>query len=87
MKKNKKSYGYYFGLDINDVEDITHLIIFKNKVDFDFYILNWKYIYTTLKKYGWEEKYRKKYGDETEIIYEKDDKKLYFYIDEKDTVG
>ena len=73
------SYGYYVNLEKHDREELEHLINFKSNVDFEFHIKNWQYLEKELDGLGWTKCEENIYENETELIYEKENKKIYFY--------
>jgi len=74
------NYGYYFDLEESDKKELEHILSFNGRLDFKFYLKNWDYIKKEIKKLGYVKDYEKKYNQETEIVYKKNDKQLQFYI-------
>lgn len=75
-------YGYCFNLDNKDKEELEHLLYFsaKNTVDFFFHPRNMKYIKDVLKLLKYKKNYEKEHEHETELIYKKGEKEIYFYF-------
>ena len=76
------NYGYAINLEKSDRLKLENLLSFseKNFVDFYFNKANYDYIKKELKKNDWKKMYEKKYGCETEIIYQKENKKIFIYL-------
>lgn len=76
------NYGYAINLEKSDRQRLENLLSFSEKTFVDFYFnkLNYQYIKKELKEEGYKKTYEKKYDNETEIIYEKQNKKIFIYL-------
>jgi len=76
------NYGYAINLEKSDRLKLENLLSFseKNFIDFYFNKANYCYIKKELKNNGWKKNYEKKYDTETEIIYEKENKRIFIYL-------
>jgi hypothetical protein len=76
------NYGYAIGLEKIDRLKLENLLSFsgKNFIDFFFNKANIDYIKKELKNNNWKKTYEKKYEFERELIYEKQNKKIFIYL-------
>lgn len=76
------NYGYAIGLEKCDRLKLEHLLSFsgKNFIDFFYNKMNYNYIKKELKDNGWIKTYDKTHDCERELIYEKNNKKIFIYL-------
>ena len=76
------NYGYSFNLEKEDRNQLESLLGFsvKNDIDFYFNVLNMEHIEKVLTERDFTKTSEQEFEKEKEIIYEKDNKQIFFYI-------
>lgn len=79
--ERKTNYGYSFDVIYTEKSKFFDFIVFNvNNIDMYYNRIDFENILKLLNENSWNKVEEKKYGDETEIIFEKNKMKLMFYI-------